>query len=179
MHRALAALVLVVALALPGTAAFAAGAGEAALTAGPGALLGLEGETRAGAIVDVRFLYGLSDAWSARLGLGYGWLDGAGSGAATHVVSPSFGLTAAADVLDLVPFGELGIVLADHRGGGERARHDLGAQMGAGVDYFVSRRLTLTLLGRLSYFPVHLRGPSGPAPIGLDFALHVGHVFGP
>ena len=49
--------------------ALAAGPGEMSLSAGPGLALTFDSQTRAGAAADARFLYGLSDSWSARLGL--------------------------------------------------------------------------------------------------------------
>lgn len=150
-----------------------------ALTAGPGLAVGLTGGTRVGASVDARFLYGLTDAWSARLGLAGAWLASSGEGSAARVVAPALGMTVAADVLNLVPFGEVGIVMGDVRGAGGTARQYLGGQLGAGVEYLLTRRLTVSLLGRIDYLALRLAGPDATDPLALTFALHLGHVFGP
>ena len=175
MRRALALLIL----CMPAPSALAAGEGEMALTAGPGLAVGLTGGARVGASVDARFLYGLTDAWSARLDLAGSWLPSSGESAATRVIAPTLGMTVAADVLNLVPFGEVGIVIGDVRGGGSAARQYLGGQLGAGVEYLLTRRLTLSLLGRIDYLALRLAGPDATDPLALTFALHLGHVFGP
>jgi hypothetical protein len=175
MHRA---SVLFIVCLLP-SPAFPAGEGEMALTAGPGLALALAGSTRVGASVDARFLYGLSDAWSLRFGLAGSWIASSDADGATRVVAPALGTTVAADVLNWVPFGEAGIVVGDARGGGGAARQYLGGQLGAGVEHLVTRRLTVTLLGRVSYFALRLAGPDVTKPVELTIALHLGRVFGP
>lgn len=175
MRRALALLIL---LCLPAARTFAAGAGEKALTAGPGLAIAFADGTRAGASLDARFLYGLSDSWSARLGFAGSWLAAAGDHAAGRFVAPAVGMTVAADVLNLVPFGEVGIAMSDVREAGT-ARQFLGGQLGAGVDYLVSHHLTVSLLGRIDYLALRLAGPAMAKPLALTFAVHLGHVFGP
>jgi hypothetical protein len=175
MRRTLALLIL----CMPAPSAFATGEGETALTAGPGLAVGLTGGARVGASVDARLLYGLTDSWSARVGLAGSWLPSSGENTAARVVAPALGVTVAADVLNLVPFGEVGIVMGDVRGGGSAARQYLGGQLGAGVDYLLTRRLTISLLGRIDYLALRLAGPDAANPLALTFALHLGHVFGP
>jgi hypothetical protein len=174
MHRALAFLS---GCLLP-LSALAAGPGEMALTAGPGLALGLEDTPRAGAAADARFLYGLSDSWSARVGLAGGWMPASGQ-PATRIVAPTLGVTVAADVLNLVPFAEAGMVVGDLRGGGRAARQRLGGQLGAGVEYLATRHFTVSLLGRVDYLGVRLAGPDQTSPLQLTLALHLGCVFGP
>jgi hypothetical protein len=179
MRRALPLLML---LGLPATATptWAAGQGETALTAGPGLAVGLTGATRVGASLDARLLYGLTDAWSARLGIAGVWLpSSSGESGAGRIVAPTLGVTVAADVLSLVPFAEAGIVFGDARGGGLAARQYLGGQLGAGLDYWVTRRLTVTLLGRIDYLALHVAGPDEAKPLLVSFALHLGYAFGP
>jgi hypothetical protein len=175
MRRALPLLVA----SLSATPAFAIGEGETTLTVGPGLALGLEGSTRVGGLVDARFLFGLTDAWSARLGLAGSWLATPGAQDATQLVTPALGVTVAADVLNLVPFAEVGIAFGDVRGGGLAARHYLGGQLAAGVEYLATRRFTVSLLGRVDYFAIRLAGPDASPPLALVFALHLGRVFGP
>ncbi len=159
--------------------AFAAGQGETALTAGPGLVLGLEGPVRGGGSVDARFLYGLSDSWSARLGLDGSWIASSGEIGPTRIVAPSVGMTAAADVLNLVPFAEAAIVFADVRRAGADARQYFGAELAVGVEYLATRRFTVTLIGRVDYLALRLAGPALPDPVELGLALHLGRVFGP
>jgi hypothetical protein len=157
--------------------ALAAGPGEMSLSAGPGLALTFDSQTRAGAAADARFLYGLSDSWSARLGLQASWIPASGEPSATRLVAPALGLTVAADVLNLVPFAEAGIVLADIRGGGLAARQRLGGQVGAGAEYLATRHFTVLLLGRLDYFALRLAGARESSLTEVTFALHLGHVF--
>ena len=159
------------------TAALAAGQGEMAISGGPGLAVMIEGTTRAGASADLRFLRGLSDSWSARLGLQAAWLGASGETNATHVLAPALGLTVAADVLNLVPFAEAGVVLADIRGNGLTARQRLGGQLGVGADYLVTRHFTLSLLARLDFFALRLAGAHESSPAQLTLALHLGRVF--
>jgi hypothetical protein len=147
------------------------------LSAGPGLALTFDSQTRAGAAADARFLYGLSDSWSARLGLQASWIPASGEPSATRLVAPALGLTVAADVLNLVPFAEAGIVLADIRGGGLAARQRLGGQVGAGAEYLATRHFTVLLLGRLDYFALRLAGARESSLTEVTFALHLGHVF--
>jgi hypothetical protein len=164
------------ALLFPATAG-AAGPGERMLTAGPGVAFVHQDRTRTGISGDARLLYGLSDSWSAHLGLQAAWLPAAASRSAIFAVTPSLGLTAAADILNWVPFIEAALVFGDFRGGGLAARQRLGGRLGGGIDYLLTRHLTLSLLGRLDYFALALTGPEGDQPLALGFALHLGRVF--
>src|ERR1035437_6649481 len=130
MRLAWAALLCLI---LPASA-FAVGQGESALTGGPGLALALDGEPRAGAGADVRILRGLSDSWAARLGIQATWIPATGARSATRVAAQALGLTFAADIFKLVPFVDLGLVVADIRGGGQEPRQRLGGQFGIGAD---------------------------------------------
>ena len=173
MRRVLLSLLPIL---LPATA-LAAGSGEMMLTAGPGLALVHQAETRTGASADARFLYGLSDSWSAHLGLQATWLPASAGQSAATIVAPSLGMTAAADILNWVPFAEAALVFGDLRGGGLASRQRLGGRLGGGIDYLLTRHLTLSLLGRLDYFALALAGPDDSRPLSLGFALHLGRVF--
>jgi hypothetical protein len=147
------------------------------LTAGPGVALAHQDRTRSGISADVRWLYGLSDSWSAHLGLQAAWFPAAASQSALYAVTPSLGLTAAADILNWVPFVEAALLVGDFRGNGLAARQRLGGRLGGGIDYLMTRHFTLSLLGRLDYFALALAGPDGARPLALSFALHLGRVF--
>jgi hypothetical protein len=164
-------------LAISPASALAAGEGETTISGGPGLAVLFDGQTRAGVATDVRLLRGLTDAWSLRLGLQAAWIPASGNTNATRVTAPSLGLTLAADITNLVPFVDAGIVFADLRGGGLGSRQRLGCQLGAGADYFIARRFTLTLLARLDYYALHLAGDRGSSPTQATLALHLGRVF--
>jgi hypothetical protein len=155
----------------------AAGQGETAVTGGPGLAILFDGETRVGGAADLQLLHGLSDFWSARLGLQAAWLPSRDETSATRLVMPGLGLMVAADVLNLVPFAALGVVLADIRGGGVSSRQRLAGQLSLGADYLASRHLTLSLLGRIDYPALRLAGPRTSSPLLLTFALHAAYVF--
>lgn len=173
MRLAWAALLCLI---LPASA-FAVGQGESALTGGPGLALALDGEPRAGAGADVRILRGLSDSWAARLGIQATWIPATGARSATRVAAQALGLTFAADIFKLVPFVDLGLVVADIRGGGQEPRQRLGGQFGIGADYLVTSHFTVSLIGRLDYFALRIAGARGANPVQATFALHLGHVF--
>jgi|GEM_PF-4123154 len=157
--------------------ALGAGRGEMAVTGGPGLAVVFAGTNRAGASADLRVLRGLSDSWSARLGLQGAWIPASGETGATRIMAPALGLTVAADVLNLVPFAETGIVLADIRGGGLSSRQRLGGQLCVGAEYLATRHFTLSLLARLDYFAIRLAGAHESSPSQLTLALHLGRVF--
>jgi hypothetical protein len=157
--------------------ALAAGPGEMMLTAGPGLALVHQAETRTGASADARFLYGFSDSWSAHLGLLAAWLPASAGKSAGHVVTPSLGITAAADIVNWVPFVEAALIFGDVRGGGLASRQRLGGRLGGGIDYLLTRHLTLSLLARFDYFALALAGPDESRPLAASFALHLGRVF--
>lgn len=171
MRRVLALL-----LGLLPASAVGAGRGETAIGAGPALALLHQGKTRAGAAVDARVLYGLDDIWSAHAGLTFSWLPASAGMPTTAVTVPAVGLTAAADVLDFVPFVHAAVAVADLRSSAG-AQQRLGVQLGAGVDYLVSRHLALTVSARVDHFALALAGPDGPTPLQLVLGLGLGHVF--
>jgi hypothetical protein len=158
-------------------AALAVGQGEASLSGGLGLAVAVGDQSRAGAQADVRLLRGISDSWAARLGLQTVWYPADSRAPSAHCTAQSAGLTFAADVLNLVPFADVGIAVADIRGGGLAASWRLGGQWGLGADYFLSRHLTLSLLARVDYFPLRLAGGDGARPTQVSLALHVGRAF--
>jgi hypothetical protein len=163
-------------LGLVPAAAWAAGRGETAFGAGPALAVVRQGETRVGAAVDARVLYGLNDVWSAHAGLTLAWLPASDATPATLLTAPAVGLTAAADIVNWVPFVQAGLALADvRRDGGSQQR--LGAQLGVGADYLISRHMTLTVLGRIDHFALAVAGAGGPTPVQLVLTLQLGHVF--
>lgn len=163
--------------ALLPVAAHAAGQGETVVAGGPGMAVLFDDEARVGVAGDVRLLRGLSDSWSAKLGLAFAWIPAEDKRPAMHMVAPTLGLTVAADVLNLVPFAELGVVLADLRGGGLPSRQRLGGELSLGADYLVTRHLALSLLGRIDHLALRLAGAGGSPPVLLVFALTLGYVF--
>ena len=163
-------------LLLPASA-LAVGQGEAELSGGFGLAVALQGQARAGAQAEVRLLRGLSDSWAARLGLQTAWYPADGATPSAHVTAQAFGLTWAADVLSLVPFADLGIIVADIRGSGVAARQSLGGQLGVGADYLISRHFTMSLLARVDYFALRLAGGHDPRPTQLTLALDLGRTF--
>jgi hypothetical protein len=157
--------------------ALAVDKGEAELSGGVGLALAFQGQTRAGAQGELRLLRGLSDAWAARLGLQTAWYPAHGTTPSAHVTAQALGLTWSADVLNLVPFADLGIVVGDIRGGGMAASQRLGGQFGVGADYLLSRHLTMSLLTRVDYLALRLAGGRDNAPTQLTFALNLGRAF--
>jgi len=146
------------------------------VTAGPDIVVLFEEQARAGAGFDIRALHGLTDALAVRLGLQGAWLP-ASADTNTFVVAPSLALGLSADVLNLVPFAEAGIVLADVRSSGLPARLRLGGQLAAGVDYLLSRHLTVTAVAHADYLPLRLAGDGASTPAEIALALHLGYVF--
>jgi len=157
--------------------ALAVGQGEADLSGGVGLALGFQGQTRTGAEGELRLLRGISDAWAARLGLQTAWYPAHGATPAAHVTAQALGLTWSADVLNLVPFVDLGIVVGDIRGNNMVASQRLGGQFGVGADYLLSRHFTMSLLARVDYFAIRLAGGRDNAPAQLTFALNLGRAF--
>lgn len=157
--------------------AHAAGQGETTVGGGPGLAVLRDGGTRAGGAAEVRLLRGLDDAWSARVRLQAAWLPARGDRQATQLFAPGLGLTVAADVVNLVPFLDVGVVLADLRETGRPSRQRLGAELAAGADYLLSRHLVLSLLARVDYLVLRLGGYGAPTPLLLTLDLHVGYVF--
>jgi len=169
-------LVLLVVLCLPAST-FAVGEGEASLSGGIGLAVAFQNHTRPGLQAEARLLRGISDAWAARLGLQTAWYPADGALPSARITSQSAGLTWAADVLNLVPFADLGIAVADLRGGGYTPSWRLGGQVGLGADYFLSRHLTLSFLAHADYFPLRLAGGRDAHPTQMSALLYLGHVF--
>jgi hypothetical protein len=153
----------------------AIGPGEASLSAGLGPALAVQGQTHAGAQVAFRLLRGFSDSWAGRLGLEAAWLPT--SGAAIHYTTQSLGFTWAADILNLVPFADVGLVLGDIRGGGMASGQRLGPQVGIGADYLFSRHLTFSLLAHADYFVFRLAGAQTTRPTQITVGFYLGRVF--
>ena len=159
------------------TSTFAVGEGEASLSGGVGLAVAFQDHTRAGLQAEARLLRGISDAWAARLGLQTAWYPAKSDLPPAHITAQSAGLTWAADVLNLVPFVDLGVAVADIRGGGFTPSWRLGGQVGLGADYFLRRHLTLSLLVHADYFPLRLAGGHDAQPTQVSAALYLGHVF--
>jgi hypothetical protein len=159
------------------TSALAVGRGEALLSGGLGPAVGFQDPARAGAQADVRLLRGISDSWSARLGFQTAWYPAKDSNPSAHVTAQSLGLTWAADVLNWVPFADVGIAVADLRGGGLAPSWRLGGQLGIGADYLLSRHLTMSLLARADYFPLRLAGAHHAHLTQVSLALYLGRAF--
>jgi hypothetical protein len=159
---------------LPSSAS-AIGQGETSLSAGLGLAVATQDQSRAGAQAEFRLLRGLNDSFAARLGLQTTWISAPGS--AIHFTTQSAGLTWAADVLRVVPLVDVGIAVADIRGGGMRESQRLGPQVGIGADYLVSRHLTFSLLARIDYFALRLAGGRGTTPTQITVGAHLARVF--
>jgi hypothetical protein len=159
----------------PGTA-LAVGEGESSLSAGGGVAVLFQGQSRTGVAAEFRLLRGISDAWSARLGLQAAVAPSSQVSTAT-LFSQAVGVTWAYDVVNWVPFADFGLVVADVRGGGHAASQRAGAQAGAGIDYLMSRQLVASFLGRVDYYPLRLAGADVPRPVQLSFVLHLGRTF--
>jgi hypothetical protein len=159
------------------SAALAVGQGEASLSGGLGLAVAFQDQTRAGAQAEARLLRGISDSWAARLGVQTAWYPADGTTPAAHLTAQSAGLTWAADILNWVPFADLGIAVADIRGGGLATSWRLGGQLGLGADYFLSRRLTLSLLAHVDYFPLRLSGGREAHPAQTCLTLYLGRAF--
>lgn len=155
----------------------ALGQGEATLSAGGGLAVLFQGQSRVGAEGELRLVRGVSDAWSLRLGLQAAAAHASGEHGTATLLSQAAGVTWALDVVNWVPFVDLGIALADVRGGGNPASQRLGPQGGLGVDYLVSRHALISLLGRVDYFPIRLAGAESPRPIQVSVMLHLGRTF--
>jgi hypothetical protein len=157
--------------------AIAVGQGEASLSVGGGLAIQCQGEGRTGAAVEFRLLRGLSDAWSARLGLQATLIPSAHGEKAATLLGQAAGLTWALDALRWVPFLDLGVLVADTRGGGTQASQRLGGQAGLGLDYLASRHTVVSFLGRVDYLPLRLAGADTSRPTQVSFVLHLGRTF--
>jgi len=79
------------------------------------------------------------------------------------VTALSLGATYSLDVVRWVPFVDLGLSLADLRGGGASSQR-LGPQVGLGAEYLLSDRWTLAALARFDFFALRLAGSGGAHP---------------
>lgn len=150
-------IALVFACLVPASAV-AVGQGEASLSVGAGLAVAFQDDARPGAQAEFRLLRGLTDSWSARLGLQAAVLSAPQGSTTGSLISQAAGVTWAFDVVNWVPFVDLGLVVADVRGGGHPASQRLGGQAGLGLDYLLSRHTLLSLLARVDYFPLRLAG---------------------
>ena len=157
--------------------AIAVGQGEADLSLGAGLAFEFQGDGRAGAEAEFRLLRGLSDAWSARLGLQAAVIPSSHGRKTATLLSQAAGVTWAVDAVNWVPFLDLGVAVADVRGGGYGASQRLGGQAGLGVDYLVARHAAISFLGRVDYFPFRLAGADQPRTTQISFVLHLGRTF--
>jgi hypothetical protein len=159
------------------SSAVAVGQGEASLSGGLGPTLAIHDQTRIGVQADIRLLRGLTDAWAGRLGVQMAWIPASKGMGSSFVTTQAVGLTWAADVLNLVPFVDIGLTAADVRGGGIAKSQRIGAQLGIGIDYLVSRHFIFTVLGHIDYLGLCLAGSSEPRPTQITIAFHLGRVF--
>lgn len=157
--------------------AAAVGQDESSLQAGAGLAVQRQGGSRSGVEVEFRLVRGLTDAWSLRLGLQGAVLPASGGTKTATLLSQAAGVTWAFDVVNWVPFIDLGVVIADVRGAGHGASQRLGGQAGVGFDYLLSRHTVVSCLGRVDYLPLRLAGADGPRPTLLTLVLHLGRTF--
>jgi len=159
------------------TSAIAVGQGEASLSGGLGLAVAFQDHTRTGGQAEARLLRGISDSWAVRLGLQTAWYPAEGAAPLAQITAQSAGLTWAADVLNWVPFADIGLAVADTRGRGLAPSWRFGGQVGLGADYLLSRHLTLSLLARVDYFPLRLAGAHDPYPTQFSVVLFMGRAF--
>ena len=120
-----------------------------------------DGRTPAGVLVGGDVLYGLSDAWAARLSAGISRhgvdADKEGRPAGT-VWAPSLvaGLTYTLDVLRLVPTFDVAIGVLWLRGDVRQPRADIGVEVGLGAEYYLTRRWTVGILTRYQFAPAEV-----------------------
>jgi hypothetical protein len=157
--------------------AFALGPGEASLSGGVGPAVSFGERTQGGVQVGARLVRGITDAWAGRLGVQSAWYPAAGTAPPSHVTTQAIGATWALDALNFVPFADVGLLAADVRGGGSGASWHLGAELGGGFDYLVSRHLVTSLVVHVDYLPLHLTGGHRERPLQATLALLVGRAF--
>ena len=157
--------------------AFALGPGEAALSGGVGPAVSFGERTQAGAQVGARLSRGISDAWAGRLGVQSAWYPAAGVAPSLHVTTQAIGATWALDALNFVPFADVGLLAADVRGCGSSASWHLGAELGGGFDYLVSRHLVTSLVAHVDYLPLRLMGGHRDRPLQATLTLLLGRAF--
>jgi hypothetical protein len=155
----------------------ATGPGEKQISASLGfALAGGDDSARPGMQAGVEATMGFTDSWAGRAAVSSSWQPEPAPGGPGHVTAASLGMTYSLDVLRWVPFLDLGVSLADLRGGGASSQR-LGPQVGLGAEYLLSRRWTLAALARFDYLALRLRGPAGTHPWWACAGLRIGRVF--
>jgi hypothetical protein len=157
--------------------AAAVGQDEASLQAGAGLAVAMQGGSHSGVEAELRLVRGITDAWSVRLGLQGAILPATDGNKTGTLISQAAGVTWAFDVVNWVPFIDLGVVVADVRGAGHGGSQRFGGQAGVGFDYLLSRHTFVSCLGRVDYFPLRLAGADVPRPTLLSFVLHLGRTF--
>ena len=172
--RVLAALITL--CALPG-AALAAGEGEKQVAADLGfALAGVADKARSGVQVGAEAAWGLNDSWAGHAGASYAFLPGQPAGGLRHLTTVTLGATYSLDVVRWVPFVDLGLSVADLRGGSASSQY-LGPQVGLGADYLLSRGWSLAALARFDYLALRLRGSGDSRPWLTTIGLRLGRIF--
>jgi hypothetical protein len=172
--RVLAALVAV--CALPGPA-LAAGEGEKQAGFGVGsALVGAGQEVHAGIRAEAEAALGLTDSWAGRAGASYAFLPDLPAGSQRHLTTLSLGATYSLDVLRWIPFVDLGLTLADLRGGSANSQY-MGPQVGVGVDYLLKRGWSLAALARFDYLALRLHGAGESRPWVTTIGFRLGRIF--
>jgi hypothetical protein len=154
----------------------ATGAGEKQVSASLGFALAGDHNTRPGMQAGVEAMMGFTDAWAGRAAVSGSWQPESASGSPHHVTAVSLGATYSLDVVRWVPFVDMGLSLADLRGGGASSQR-LGPQVGLGAEYLLSRRWTLAALARFDFFALRLAGSGGNHPWWACAGLRVGRVF--
>jgi hypothetical protein len=166
---------LVILCAAPGLG-HATGAGEKQVSASLGFALAGDDHARPGMQAGIEALMGFTDSWAGRAVVSGSWQPGSASGSPRQVTALSLGATYSLDVVRWVPFVDLGLSLADLRGGGASSQR-LGPQVGLGAEYLLSRRWTLAALARFDFFALRLAGSGGAHPWWACAGLRIGRVF--
>jgi hypothetical protein len=121
-----------------------------------------DGRRPAGVLGGADLLYGLTDAWAARLSLASSIhpvdADVERPGGRVQATAIALGFTYAVDVLRVVPFLEAGVALGFVTGDVRDARRDLGLEAGLGAAYLLTPRWALAALVRYQHFPLRLGG---------------------
>jgi hypothetical protein len=155
----------------------AAGAGEKQASGALGfALAGADDHARPGMQAGVEAMMGFTDAWAGRAAVSGSWQPDSAGSSPRHVTAVSLGATYSLDVVRWVPFVDLGLSLADLRGGGASSQR-LGPQVGIGAEYLLSRRWTLAALVRFEFFALRLAGSGGAHPWWACVGFRIGRVF--
>lgn len=167
---------LIAFFALPG-AAMATGEGEKQVAADLGmALAGGDDKAHPGVQFGVEATKGLTDAWAAHAGASYAFLPGQPADGLRHLTTLSLGATYSLDVLRWVPFLDLGVSVADLRGGSASSQY-LGPRVGAGADYLLSRGWSLGALARFDYLALRLHGSGSSRPWLTTIGVRLGRIF--